>query len=88
MLQSKNFQLFVEEEHFLSCIFLEENESLFPSEQSREFYGYNFGDRKGILRPMKSIGVFSLDCLKVWETRLLSFKQAIFNMEESTSNNM
>jgi hypothetical protein len=91
MLQSKNFQLFVEDEHFLSSIFPEVNESLFPSEQPRGFYGCRFGDRKSILRPakpMKSTGFFSLDCLKGWETSLFSFKQAIVNMEESASNSM
>lgn len=61
ILQSKNIQLFVENEHFLSSIFPEVNESLFPSEQSIRFDGCCFGDRKCILRPaktMKSTGFF------------------------------
>lgn len=73
MLQSKNLQLLVEDEHFVSSIFPKMNESLFPSEPARGFYGCSSVDTKIILRPakpMKSTGLFSLDCLVRWEMRL------------------
>ena len=67
------------------------NEILSPSEPPRGFYGCSSGDKKRILRPakpMKSAGLFSLDCLKGWEASLFSFKQAVANMEESASESM
>lgn len=70
MLQSKNLQLLVEDEHFVSSIFLKMNESLFPSEPARGFYGCSSRDTKIILRPakpMKSTRLFSLDFLLRWE---------------------